>query len=151
MMRAAGGLALIVGTIALSVGGVVHAETWECVVEKTKRDTAVPSTITVKINPITRTVLVSDDLTKSWGRSVVEGDVLTDTAKRQTIRWAVSGIPEQRLKNVGHGQNNTFSKIAFTISRFKKTDKMKLLIKPLGRASWHANELVRTGKCAIQK
>jgi hypothetical protein len=115
------------------------------VVDKSKLDTAVPTKVTIKIDAKSESVLVTDDLARSWGRNLVVGEILSNNPKRQTVRWELEGFPEQKLTT--RGQSNVFSKAAFKMSIFKKKNTAKFVVEPMGRASYYENMIIRSAKC----
>ncbi|GEM_PF-5766751 len=94
----------------------VVAETWECVVDKTKRQDRLPSSVTIQVNAETGEILVMDDVSKSWGRPVVVGRMITDNAKRQTISWTIDGLPGINLVKP---LNFPYTRMYFMATRYK--------------------------------
>ncbi|GEM_PF-5953142 len=136
---------VIIAVVAFT--GVVSpllAETWECVIEKSKHNAFMPTTVTYTVGQNTGAVTVKDDLSNSWGRSIVDGVILTDNPKRQTIKWQVDGIPTQRSKKY---LNMAFNTVFFKISRFKSSSRAKVLSEPNTKYGRERTAEAANGSC----
>jgi hypothetical protein len=124
------------------------SETWECKVQKSKNNDFMPSVVTYTIDPNSSDVSVVDNLTKSWGRSSIEGRMNSNNPKRQSVAWSVEGIPTQFAKKY---RNKPFSKISFRLTRFKSGRKMKIISRPDTKHGMEISDESGVGKCALIK
>jgi hypothetical protein len=134
----------------IGFNGVVSplmAETWECVVPFTKNADYLPTQLTFELSDDRTSVLVADNVSKSFGRSAIKGSFLTDNAKRQRITWRIDGLQGQRLSSY---YNTSYNRLDFTATRFKETGKMFITSKPHIHTSVDLTVRSQKGKCALR-
>ena len=135
---------VIIAVVAFTgVASPLLAETWECVVDKAKRQDRLPSSVTIQVNAETGEILEMDDLSKSWGRPVVVGRMITDNAKRQTIGWSVEGV-DRRFES---GPNFRVSEVSFKATINKSEQKLKIMSRPRTGGDYAKFEQISKGSC----
>jgi hypothetical protein len=134
------------------VGGIaspVMAETWECTVIKKKSQKSMPSEVTIKNDPNSGRILISDDFSRSFGRPVIAGRLLEDNVKRQIVSWVLDGLPVGSIENDYKSFKST--KITFRAIRIKANNSLKVIAYPGTWANFQS--FARGGKnsCRLKK
>ncbi len=121
-------------------GGAATAETYICSLKPDGHDTGwISKTIGITIDDVTGRVLVSDSHILGAYKKPIAGQLVTNSAKRVSVRWEVSGGKDIR--------NRSYTRFMYKLTIFKsRGDKATVKANPAGYF-W---DLGAAGRCELR-
>jgi len=131
---------LSMGLVAM-LTSAASAKTYVCTVSPDGHDTGwISNTIGINIDDNTGKVLVSDGIILNAYKKPISAVVVTNTDKRLTIKWEVSG--EKDVRNV------TYTRVMYRVTILKARGN-KAIVR--SRAAGYSDSLGASGKCVVRK